>query len=94
LGYPLHPAGKHEKVRNEHFGRLTSPVLFVSGTRDALAAKPDLERSARAVPGTVSWCWLDTADHGFRPLKSSGRTLDDMLTAAAEATVEWVRRLP
>jgi len=93
LGYPLHAAGKPEKVRDEHFRRLTAPVLFVSGTRDSLAAKPDLQKSARKVRGKVSWCWLDTADHGFRPLKSSGRTLDDVLATAAEASVAWVQQL-
>lgn len=94
LGYPLHAAGKPEKVRDEHFRRLSAPVLFVSGTRDALAAQPDLRRSARRIPGPVSWCWLETADHGFKPLKSSGNTLDDVLTTAADAAVAWVRRLP
>lgn len=93
LGYPLHAAGRPAKVRDDHFHRLTVPVLFVSGTRDALAAKPDLQRSARKVKGKVSWCWLDTADHGFKPLKSSGRTLDDVLAAAADASVAWVGAL-
>jgi hypothetical protein len=90
LGYPLHAAGRPEKARDDHFRRLTMPVMFVSGTRDALAAKPDLQRSARKVKGKVSWCWLDTADHGFKPLKASGRTLDDVLTAVADASVAWV----
>ncbi|MBM3660914.1 MAG: alpha/beta hydrolase, partial [Actinobacteria bacterium] len=94
LGYPLHAAGKPEKSRDDHFRRLTMPVLFVSGTRDALASQPDLRRSARKVKGPVAWCWLDTADHGFKPLKSSGRTLDEVLAVAATAAVEWVRALP
>lgn len=94
LGYPLHAAGRPQKVRDDHFRRLTMPVLFVSGTRDALAAKPDLQRSARKVKGKVSWCWLDTADHGFKPLKSSGRTLDGVLAVAADAAVQWVTHLP
>lgn len=94
LGYPLHAAGKPEKVRDDHFRRLTVPTLFVSGTRDSLAARPDLTRSARKVKGRVSWCWLDSADHGFKPLKSSGRTLDDTLTTAADASVAWVQQLP
>ena len=94
LGYPLHAAGKPEKVRDDHFRRLTVPTLFVSGTRDSLAAPPDLKRSARKVKGKVSWCWLDSADHGFKPLKSSGRTLDDTLATAAEASVAWVQQLP
>ena len=94
LGYPLHAAGKPENVRDDHFRRLTVPTLFMSGTRDSLAAQPDLKRSARKVKGKVSWCWLDSADHGFKPLKSSGRTLDDTLATAAEASVAWVQQLP
>jgi predicted alpha/beta-hydrolase family hydrolase len=69
------------------------PVLFVSGTRDSLASKADLQRSARKVKGPVTWSWLDTADHGFKPLKSSGRSLADVLDQVAEATVTWVGNL-
>jgi predicted alpha/beta-hydrolase family hydrolase len=93
LGYPLHAAGKPESRRDEHFPRLTMPVLFVSGTRDSLASKPDLVKAARKVKGPVTWCWLDTADHGFKPLKASGRSLTDVLGQVAEATVTWVGNL-
>ncbi|MEI8001632.1 MAG: alpha/beta family hydrolase [Actinomycetes bacterium] len=93
LGYPLHAAGRPEKVRDDHFPRITVPTLFVSGTRDALAAADDLERAAQKVEGPVSWCWLETADHGFKPLRSSGRSLDDVLATAAAATVQWVSSL-
>lgn len=94
LGYPLHPAGKPEKLRVEHFPRLDVPVLFVSGTRDALAPHEALEREAEAIPGPLSFHWLETADHGFRPLKRSGRTHEDVLAESASASVEWVRALP
>jgi predicted alpha/beta-hydrolase family hydrolase len=94
LGYPLHAAGKPEAVRDEHFSRLRVPVLFVSGTRDALAAQDDLARSARAIGGPVSFHWLETADHSFRPLRSSGRTAADVLTEVAAASVAWVQGLP
>ncbi len=94
LGYPLHPAGRPEVRRDEHFPRLAMPVCFVSGTRDALAAAPDLERAARRVRGPVTWCWLEGADHGFVPRKSTGNTLTDVLATVATAAVEWVVALP
>jgi predicted alpha/beta-hydrolase family hydrolase len=93
LGYPLHPAGRPEKRRDEHFPRIHCPVLFVSGTRDALAPKTELTKSARKIKGDVTFHWLDTADHGFRPLKSSGRSIDDLLTEVAEISVTWVKSL-
>ncbi len=94
LGYPLHPPGKPETLRVEHLPRLTMPVLFVSGTRDALAGKPALTKAAKKVKGPVTFHWLDTADHGFRPLKSSGQTIGDVLADVAAFSVGWVQALP
>lgn len=94
LGYPLHPAGKPANRRDGHFGRITVPVLFVSGTRDSLAGRADLTRAARRIPGPVSWRWLDGADHGFKPLKSTGRTLEEVLASVAAESATWVTSLP
>ncbi len=93
LGYPLHAMGKPERRRDDHFARIHCPVLFVSGTRDSLAPKPALTRSAKKVRGPVTSHWLDTADHGFRPLKRSGRSIDDVLADVAETSVTWVASL-
>jgi predicted alpha/beta-hydrolase family hydrolase len=90
LGYPLHAAGKPDKQRVEHFGRLKVPCLFVSGTRDALGGQAALQAAARAITGVVTFHWLETADHGFRPLKASGRTLDDTIAESAEIATGWV----
>jgi predicted alpha/beta-hydrolase family hydrolase len=94
LSYPLHAAGRPEKQRVEHFPDISAPVLFVSGTRDSLAGKTDLERASRAIKGPVAFHWIDTADHGYRPLKASGRTTDDVLAEVASASVAWVAALP
>jgi uncharacterized protein len=94
LGYPLHAPGKPEKQRVEHLARLTMPVAFVSGTRDSLAAKPALTKATKKVQGPVTFHWLDTADHGFRPLKASGLTIGDTLADVAAFSVDWVRSLP
>jgi predicted alpha/beta-hydrolase family hydrolase len=94
LGYPLHAAGRADQPRAEHFGRLRVPVLFASGTRDAMAGRADLTKLARRVKGKVSFHWIDTADHGYRPLKSSGRTAPEVLAEVGAVSAEWVRALP
>jgi len=93
LGYPLHPPGKPDRLRVEHFPRLTMPVLFVSGTRDAFATPDELQREAKKVKGAVSYSWIETGDHGFKPLKASGLTPAEVLTGAAEAVVRFVQSL-
>src|SRR3954454_21764494 len=94
LGYPLHAAGKPEKERSEHFPRLTMPVLFVSGTRDSLAAKPALTKAARKVKGPKQFHWIESGDHGFKPQKASVLTVDGVLAEVATAVVAWVAALP
>ena len=91
LGYPLHPPGKPETLRVEHFKRLTVPVLFASGTRDAFATPAELKRHAKKVKGPVTVYWIETGDHGFKPLKASGLTVGAALAGVAEAVVSFVR---
>jgi predicted alpha/beta-hydrolase family hydrolase len=94
LGYPLHAAGKPEKERSDHFPRLTMPVLFVSGTRDSLAGKAALTKAARKVKGARQFHWIESGDHGFKPLKASGLTVDGVLADVAGTVTTWVRDLP
>jgi predicted alpha/beta-hydrolase family hydrolase len=94
LGYPLHPPGHPEKLRIEHFPGMHSPVLFVSGTRDAFGTPQELKRYAKKVKGPAAFHWVETGDHGFKPLKSSGATVESVLGEVAGAVVEFVTDLP
>jgi predicted alpha/beta-hydrolase family hydrolase len=66
ISYPLHPPGKADRIRTEHFPQLDLPCLFLSGTRDAFAAVDELETATKAIPGPVTHHWLDGGDHGLR----------------------------
>ncbi|MDQ1518016.1 MAG: uncharacterized protein QOE80_3846 [Actinomycetota bacterium] len=95
LGYPLHPAGKPDNLRVEHFPRLRCPVLFVSGDRDALGGKADLEHWAKTIPGPVAFHWLAGGDHGFRVPKALGGPGEaSVMAEVAEASAAWVAALP
>jgi hypothetical protein len=66
VSYPLHPPGRPDRLRTEHFGRLGLPCLFVSGTRDAFGSPEELERATSLIPGPVTHVWVDGGDHGLR----------------------------
>ena len=93
LGYPLHAAGRPDQLRIEHFPRITVPCLFLSGTRDSLAGKPALTRAVKKIKGPVTMHWLESADHGYRPLKASGRTAAAVVAEVAETSAGWVAAL-
>jgi hypothetical protein len=95
LGYPLHPAGKPDTLRVEHFPRLDVPVLFLSGDRDALGGKEDLEKWAGTIPGPVEFQWLVGGDHGFRvPKARGGKGEAAVLAEVSEVSAKWVADLP
>jgi uncharacterized protein len=80
ISYPLHPPGRPQQLRVEHFPQLTVPCLFVSGTRDAFATPAELEAATQAIPGPVTHVWIDGGSHGLG--KHDRR--------CAEAVRDWV----
>lgn len=89
-GYPLHPAGKPERLRVEHLYDITVPILFITGSNDALA-RPDLvERHLAPLP-TAELVWVEGANHSFR---RKGIDAAGMLDHLAAVTREWLAGLP
>jgi len=74
VSYPLHPPGRPEKLRTEHFGRLHVPCLFVSGRRDAFATSEELERETAAIPGPVTVAFVG-GDHSLRRSEAEAAAL-------------------
>ena len=66
VSYPLHPPGKPEQLRVDHFPELKLPCLFVSGTRDAFGSKEELEAATVAIAGPVTHVWIEGGDHGLK----------------------------
>lgn len=65
LGYPLHPPGKPEKLRDEHLYGLTVPMLFMQGTRDTFATPELLEGVVARIGPSATLHWYDGGDHSF-----------------------------
>jgi aminoglycoside 6'-N-acetyltransferase len=87
--FPLHPAGKPSTARAAHLKAIRQPMLFVSGTRDALATRELLEAVVAGLP-SAELHWLDTADHGFRILKRSRTGAEDVYDEAARVIREFI----
>jgi predicted alpha/beta-hydrolase family hydrolase len=64
--YPLHPPGKPEKLRVDHFPRLDVPCLFISGTRDQFGTPAEFEQHLPSIPGDVTVHWIEGKDHALR----------------------------
>lgn len=59
LSYPLHPPGKPEKLRVEHFPLVTVPTLLVQGTRDPFGKPDEFAVHLPALAGPVTEVWIN-----------------------------------
>ena len=82
FAYPLHPAGKPDRLRDAHLGRIQSPVLCFNGTRDDLCDRALMEKSIAGLKGWTQH-WLEGARHSFH----DARTMDEV----ARVTAAWLR---
>ena len=67
--FPLHQPKKPTLSRAEHLPRIALPMLFLSGTRDALADPELLEGVVAGLGDRAQLHWLATADHSYKILK-------------------------
>jgi uncharacterized protein len=66
FSYPLHPPGKPERLRTEHFPRLRVPALFVQGTTDPFGTIHEMRAAIAIIPSATSLLPIDGAGHDLR----------------------------
>jgi predicted alpha/beta-hydrolase family hydrolase len=67
LSYPLHPPGKPEKLRTDHFPDVAVPTLFVNGDRDPFGSPEELAAHVDAIAGPTTVHWLAGQRHDPKP---------------------------
>lgn len=90
LGFPLHPPKKPSTTRADHLAKIAIPLLFVQGTRDALAEVQLIHRVIEALGDHAKLEMIDGADHAFHVPARSGSTDADVLQAIADVFETWV----
>jgi len=91
LGYPLHPAGSPEKLRDEYLYRIRVPMLFFAGSRDPLC---NLEK-LKGVLGRLHTDWelaiIAGGDHSFHVPRTLGMEETEITRRIVEKTLEWLQ---
>lgn len=84
--YPLHPAGKEDKLRVAHLPDVHVPLLFFQGTRDPLSRMELFDRHIRPLPNATVEI-LDGASHSFR---GGGWTETSLMERLVTGTSTWI----
>jgi predicted alpha/beta-hydrolase family hydrolase len=92
FGFPLHPPKQPGTKRAEHLSKVAMPMLFLQGTRDALADLRLLRPICEELGARATLRVVETADHSFHVLKKSGRNDQEVLRELAVATAAWAEK--
>jgi predicted alpha/beta-hydrolase family hydrolase len=92
LGYPLHPPGRPERIRDAHLHDISAPMLFVEGTRDPFCPLDTLERVRSALSARTEVVVVEDGDHSLKVRKSSGRDTESAWAEAIEGIKKWLTK--
>src|SRR5580658_3733654 len=89
FGFPLHPPKQPATNRADHISSIRIPMLFLQGTRDALAQLPLVQSVVARLSAPSTLKIVDHADHSFHVPARSGTTDDEVLGSMLDETVTW-----
>jgi len=84
LSYPLHPPKRPAEMRTAHFAQLSTPALFIHGTRDPFGSVEEMRAALQLIAGPHELVTIEGAGHDLGGKRGAGR-------AAAAALAVWAR---
>jgi len=90
LGFPLHPAGRPAQDRGKHLFEVQIPMLFLQGTRDALAVLDQLEPICKALGKLATLKLFQDADHSFHVPARTGKKDPQIRGEMLDALAQWI----
>ena len=93
FGFPLHPAGRPSIDRAHHLDEVRIPILFLQGTRDALAEIALLEGVVAELGAKATLLVTPEADHSFHVPARSGTTDALVMEGLLDGAASWMRHI-
>ena len=90
LGFPLHAAGQPSEERGKHLFEVEIPMLFLQGTRDALADMHLMQKLTDQLGPRATLKLLSDAGHSFHAPARSGRKDAEVRAEALDALATWI----
>jgi predicted alpha/beta-hydrolase family hydrolase len=92
LGYPLHPPGRLDKLRDQHLPNIEAPMLFVQGSRDAFGSEDEIRAIIKKHRLRATLYAIEGGDHSFKVPKSLAQQ-PQVYETLMDRVSEWINRL-
>jgi predicted alpha/beta-hydrolase family hydrolase len=93
FGFPLHAAGKPSDERAAHLLDVRVPMLFLQGTRDALADVNLLRAVVKKLGERATLDLFEGGDHSFKVPAAGGRKPAEVMSGLLDSFAEWARKV-
>lgn len=93
LGYPLHPPGRPDKMRDAHLPDVKAPMLFIQGSRDAFGSEEEIRALIKRLKLNATLHAVPGGDHSLKAPKSAGLTQEQVYETAMNHLGDWAGTL-
>jgi len=93
LGYPLHPPGRPDKLRDAHLPQITAPMLFVQGSRDAFGTTDELRAVIERFHLHATLYPIEGGDHSLKVPKRGNPPQMEVYETTMDEISRWLRLL-
>lgn len=90
LGYPLHPPGRPEQLRDQHLKAIQAPMLFLQGTRDSFGSAEEFRAVIKKHKLPATLYLIEGGDHSFKVNKGAGVPQPQVYESAMDEIVNWL----
>jgi uncharacterized protein len=92
LGYPLHPPGRPDQLRDAHLPGVRRPMLFVQGTRDTFGTPSELKPVLASLSPLPTLHHIEGGDHSFKIAGRDAKARQEIVYADIQDTiVDWIQ---
>jgi predicted alpha/beta-hydrolase family hydrolase len=91
LGYPLHPPGRLDKLRDAHLPEIKAPMLFIQGERDAFGTADELRATIKKHHLRATLYVVEGGDHSLKVPKRIGIPQEQVHLSAMDEIAAWLR---
>ena len=91
LGYPLHPPGRPDKLRDAHLPEIKALMLFIQGERDAFGSADELRAIIKQHRLKATLHVVAGGDHSLKVPKSGGISQPEVYESALDEIAAWLK---
>jgi predicted alpha/beta-hydrolase family hydrolase len=91
LGYPLHPPGRPDKLRDAHLPEIKAPMFFIQGSRDAFGTPEELRAVIKRLRLPATLHIIEGGDHSLKVPKSAGIPQEQIYASTMDEIASWLK---